>query len=72
MTKSNPSHVTYYVALPFILTEEGHAPGQAEECRTQVQAACARKRCREEKNTSALSRLAAAAILQPAIFQMQR
>ena len=24
--------VTYYVALPFIRTEEGIAPGQAQEC----------------------------------------
>lgn len=32
------SDVTYYVALPFISTEEGLAPGQAEECQTPVQA----------------------------------
>lgn len=32
------SEVTYYVALPFIATDEGIAPGQAEECRTPVQA----------------------------------
>lgn len=24
--------VTYYVALPFVPTEEGPAPGQAQEC----------------------------------------
>ena len=24
--------VTYYVALPFIRTEDGSAPGQAQEC----------------------------------------
>lgn len=32
------SDVTYYVALPFSETEEGLAPGQAEECRTRVEA----------------------------------
>ncbi len=32
------SDVTYYVALPFSETEEGLAPGQAEECRTSVEA----------------------------------
>lgn len=32
------SNVTYFVALPFISTEEGLAPGPAEECRTPGQA----------------------------------
>ena len=27
--------VTYYVALPFIRTEEGTAPGQAQECQSE-------------------------------------
>jgi hypothetical protein len=35
---SNPSQVTYYVALPFVASEDGSAPGEAEECRTPSQA----------------------------------
>ena len=27
--------VTYYVALPFIRTEDGTAPGQAQECQSE-------------------------------------
>ena len=27
--------VTYYVALPFIRTEDGTAPGEAEECQSE-------------------------------------
>jgi hypothetical protein len=30
--------VTYYVALPFIRSEDGVAPGQAEECQSENQA----------------------------------
>jgi hypothetical protein len=26
--------VTYYVALPFVRTEDGSAPGEAKECQT--------------------------------------
>ncbi len=34
--------VTYYVALPFIRTEDGTAPGEAQEC--QSEAAAIRRR----------------------------
>jgi hypothetical protein len=27
--------VTYYVALPFIRTEDGAAPGEAQECQSE-------------------------------------
>ena len=27
--------VTYYVALPFLQTEEGSAPGEAQECQSE-------------------------------------
>lgn len=30
--------VTYYVALPFVRTEDGIAPGQAMECQSEGQA----------------------------------
>ena len=30
--------VTYYVALPFVRTEDGIAPGQAMECQSESQA----------------------------------
>jgi len=30
--------VTYYVALPFVKTEEGAAPGQAMECQSAPEA----------------------------------
>lgn len=33
---TNPSHVTYYVAPPFVESEDGSSPGQAEECRTST------------------------------------
>jgi hypothetical protein len=30
--------VTYYVALPFVRTEDGSAPGQAQECQSAPEA----------------------------------
>ena len=30
--------VTYYVALPFVQTKEGAAPGQAKECQSEAEA----------------------------------
>jgi hypothetical protein len=30
--------VTYYVALTFILTEDGTAPGEAQECQSEAAA----------------------------------
>jgi hypothetical protein len=30
--------VTYYVALPFVKTEDGSAPGQAQECQSSPEA----------------------------------
>ena len=30
--------VTYYVALPFVKTEDGSAPGQAQECQNSAEA----------------------------------
>ena len=33
-----PMAVTYYVALPFIRTDEGTAPGEAQECRSEAAA----------------------------------
>ena len=35
---STPGNVTYYVALPFIASEDGAVPGQAEECQSASQA----------------------------------
>jgi hypothetical protein len=30
--------LTYYVALPFVRSEDGAAPGQAQECQSESQA----------------------------------
>jgi hypothetical protein len=30
--------LTYYVAIPFLRSEEGSAPGQAQECQSEGQA----------------------------------
>jgi hypothetical protein len=33
-----PMAVTYYVALPFIRTDDGTAPGEAQECQSEAAA----------------------------------
>jgi hypothetical protein len=38
MAKEAAMPVTYYVALPFVETEEGVSPGQAQECHTDISA----------------------------------
>jgi len=35
---SAPSNVPYYAALPFIVSDDGSVPGQAEECQSAAQA----------------------------------
>jgi len=53
---SAPSNVTYYVALPFIASEDGAVPGQAEECQSSAQAvARAESLSRKAGNAGALA-----------------
>jgi hypothetical protein len=48
--------VTYYVALPFIRSEYGVAPGQAEECQSENQALRkAERMSRAEGNAGAIA-----------------
>ena len=48
--------LTYYVALPFILSEEGPAPGQAMECPSESQALIqASAMSRNSANTGAIA-----------------
>jgi hypothetical protein len=37
--------VTYYVALPFIRTDDGTAPGEAQECQSEAAAIRGPKEC---------------------------
>ena len=48
--------VTYYVALPFVKTEDGSAPGQAQECQSSPEAnRKAEVMSRDPANAGALS-----------------
>ncbi len=48
--------VTYYVALPFVRTEEGVAPGQAQEMPNEAAAICrAESMSRDPANAGALA-----------------
>ena len=48
--------VTYYVALPFVRTEDGSAAGQAQECQTAPEAnRKAEAMSRDPANVGALS-----------------
>jgi hypothetical protein len=48
--------VTYYVALPFVKTEDGSAPGQAQECQSLPEAnRKAEVMSRDPANAGALS-----------------
>ena len=48
--------ITYYVALPFVKTEDGSAAGQAQECRSAPEAnRRAEVMSRDPKNAGALS-----------------
>src|SRR5207342_2886009 len=48
--------VTYYVALPFVRTEDGSAPGQAQECQSAPEAnRKAEAMSRDPANAGALS-----------------
>jgi hypothetical protein len=48
--------VTYYVALPFVKTEDGSAPGQAQECQSAPEAnRKAETMSRDPANAGALS-----------------
>jgi hypothetical protein len=48
--------VTYYVALPFVKTEDGSAPGQAQECQSAPEAnRKAEVMSRDPANAGALS-----------------
>jgi hypothetical protein len=46
--------VTYYVALPFIRTEDGTAPGEAQECQSEA-AAIRRGMSRDPANAGAVA-----------------
>ena len=37
--------VTYYVALPFIRTDDGTAPGEAQECQAKLPRSGGPKQC---------------------------
>ena len=54
--------VTYYVALPFVRTEEGVAPGEAQEVLNEGAASGGPSRCRGILPTPARSRSSAVAI----------
>jgi hypothetical protein len=48
--------VTYYVALPFVRTEDGIAPGEAKECQSEPEAnRRAEVMSRDPANAGALS-----------------
>jgi hypothetical protein len=48
--------VTYYVALPFLKTEDGVAPGQAQECQSESAAVrLAETMSRKPENAGALA-----------------
>jgi hypothetical protein len=48
--------VTYYVALPFVQTDDGIAPGQAQECPSEASAITrAEALSRKEPNVGALA-----------------
>jgi hypothetical protein len=48
--------VTYYVALPFVSSEEGPVPGQAQECPNEHAAVrCAEGMSRKPENAGALA-----------------
>ena len=42
--------LTYYVALPFIRTEDGAAPGEAQECQSEAAARRAEGMSRDPAN----------------------
>jgi hypothetical protein len=54
--------VTYYVALPFLRTEEGVAPGEAQEMPNERPRSDGPSRCRGILPTEARLRLSGAAI----------
>ena len=54
--------VTYYVALPFVRTEDGVAPGQAQEMPNEAAAIGGPRPCRGMLRMPARSRSSGAAI----------
>jgi hypothetical protein len=60
------SEVTYYVALPFVPSDDGIAPGEAIECFNPNSAVMKAEPCHENPAMSAPSRSAAAGIPRPA------
>jgi hypothetical protein len=67
------AEVTYYVALPFVVADDGMAAGEPTECFNPNGAVmCAEALSRKEGHVSAQSPLAAPATLPPAISAMPR
>jgi hypothetical protein len=61
------SEVTYYVALPFVATDDGIAPGEPVECLSSNAAIMRAEPCHARKVTPERSRLVALATLPRAI-----
>jgi hypothetical protein len=59
--------VTYYVALPFVASDDGIVAGEPTECFNPVAVVMRAEACRAKKVTSAPSRSAAPATPPPAI-----
>ena len=66
------AEATYYVALPFVVADDGIAAGEPTECFNPNAAVCALRRYLAKKVTSAQSPLAAPVTLPPAISAMPR
>ena len=66
------AEVTYYVALPFVVANDGVAAGEPTECFNPTAALIPLRRYRAGRATSAQSHLAARVILPRAISAMPR
>jgi hypothetical protein len=66
--------VTYYVALPFIRTEEGVAPGEAQECQSEGTAMLPKSRARPwgrsiiQKSNRSRSRMPPGAVVKTPVW----
>jgi hypothetical protein len=66
------AEVTYFVALPFIATDDGVAAGEPTECFNPVAAVMRAEALSRKRGTSARSRSAARVTLLQAISAMPR
>ena len=63
--------VTYYVALPFIRTEDGTAPGEAQECQSEATAIRRAEGMSRDPANAGPSRSSVQAIRTLASFRMR-